>query len=375
MFSVNELFSQTKTDAITWNIAGELPPLSGQLNSLGVAGPVTGVHSNVMFIAGGANFPDSMPWQGGKKKYYSDIYVYKRTGSHVTRLVNELKLPENIAYSANCSTSKGLVYAGGENETGISDRVFLLQWDKTTKSVVIKSLPNLPVAITNASAASVKNTVYVAGGESTDSVSDKCWSIDLNNTNEGWKELPSVPKPVSHAVFIASQTNGVLKLYLVGGRRKIPQSISDLYSSVYEFNGLKNQWNELEPLPYSLSAGTGVAASSDCIVLFGGDRGTTFHKVEKYIADINRAANQSEKERLIQEKNQLLAAHPGFSKEVLLYNINTGKCKTAGIIPYQTPVTTTAFWWDNVVVIPGGEIKAGVRTSQILMARLRRWLK
>lgn len=375
MFSVAELFSQTKTGAIKWSIAGEMPPAQGQINSLGVAGPVAGVHGNKMFVAGGANFPDSMPWQGGKKKYYSDIYVYKKIGSRFTRLTIELKLPEKIAYSANCSTPKGLVYAGGENEAGISDKVFLIQWDNEIKSAVVKNLPKLPVAITNASATADNNIVYVAGGESIDSVSDKCWSIDLNNTGKGWKELASVPKPVSHAVLVAPQVNGILKLYLFGGRRKTPQGISELYNSVYEYNTLKNQWNELDPLPYTLSAGTGIAAGSAGIVLFGGDRGIIFGKVENFNADISKANTESERKQLTQQKILLIEAHPGFSKEVLLYNINTGKCKTAGTIPFPVPVTTTAFWWDNIAVIPSGEIRAGIRTSQILIAKIKRWLK
>ncbi len=375
MFSVAELFAQKKPTAVTCSIAGELPPVNGQSISLGVAGPVTGAHGNMMLVAGGANFPDSMPWQGGKKKYYSDIYLFTKKGNQFVPVTGDFNLQEGIAYSACCSAPKGILYAGGENEKGISDKAFLLKWDAEAKSVVTETLPHLPVAVSNASATSYNNIVFIAGGEKPDGVSDKFWSIDLGSSASGWKELPQLPKPVSHAVFIAIKSDGVLKLYLLGGRRKTVQGISELYSDVYEFNTTKNQWTELEPLPYPLSAGTGVAAGSAGIVLFGGDRGTTFSKVENYLAAISKTVNAAEKEQLIQQKNQLLAAHPGFSKEILYYDITTGKCKTAGTIPYPTPVTTTAFWWDNKVVIPSGEIKAGVRTPQILMAKLKRWLK
>lgn len=375
MFSVAELFAQKKPTAVTCRIAGELPPVIGQPVSLGVAGPVTGVHGNMMLVAGGANFPDSMPWQGGKKKYYSDIHLFTKKGNQFASITGDFNLRENIAYSACCSTPKGILYAGGENETGISVKTFLLKWDGETKSVVSEILPDLPVAVSNASATSYNNTVFIAGGESRDGVSAKCWSIDLGHSKLGWKELPSLPKPVSHAVFIAIKSGGILKLYLFGGRKKTVQGISELYSSVYEFNTTKNQWTTLEPLPYPLSAGTGVAAGSAGIVLFGGDRGTTFSQVESYLAAIGKTTNESEKKQLIQQKNQLLSAHPGFSKEILFYDITTGKCKTVGSMTYPTPVTTTAFWWDNVVVIPSGEIKAGIRTPQILIAKLRRRLK
>ena len=319
MFSVAELFAQKKANAISFSIAGELPSNNGQPVSLGVAGPVTGVHGKMMFVAGGANFPDSMPWQGGKKKYYNRIDVFTKTSNHLVTVADNFTVPDKIAYAASCSTPNGVLYAGGENETGISDKAFLLKWDDATKSVVAEQLPALPVAVTNAAATSHSNIVFIAGGESREGVSDKCWSIDLSNSASGWKEL--------------------------------------------------------ESLPYPLSAGTGVAIGSAGIILFGGDRGTTFSKVESYLSAISNATNETEKQQLIRQKNQLLTSHPGFSKEILLYNISTGKTKTAGTVPYPVPVTTTAFWWDKVVMIPSGEIKAGIRTPQVLMAKVKRWLK
>ena len=373
MFSVTGLFAQKKNTAVNWSVAGELTPMPGQSHTLGLAGSVCGVHDDVMFVAGGSNFPDSMPWQGGKKKYYSDIYIFKKKGNFLSPIACDFKLPESIAYSANCSTPKGVVYAGGENEKGISDKVYLMHWNNIAKSVIIDTLPALPVAVSNADAASYDNIVFITGGESKDGVSDKCWSIDINNLASGWKRLTPAPKPVSHAVFTAIKSDGTIKLYLLGGRRKTPQGISELYNTVYEFDVAKNQWKELPALPYPISAGTGVATGNNSIILFGGDRGTTFSKVENYLAAISEATSDSEKAQLTQQKNQLLAAHPGFSKEVLLYNKKTGKCKTAGTIPFDTPVTTTAFWWNDAVIIPCGEIKAGVRTPKILMAKLRRW--
>jgi N-acetylneuraminic acid mutarotase len=61
-----------------------------------------------------------------------------------------------------------------------------------------------------------------------------------------------------------------------------------------------------------------------------------------------------------------LAAHPGFSKDVLLYNVQTNKWSKIGTIPFDSPVTTTAFKWGKRIYIPSGEIRAGVRTPHIL---------
>ena len=107
------------------------------------------------------------------------------------------------------------------------------------------------------------------------------------------------------------------------------------------------------------------------IYLFGGDQGTVFSQVENCLAAINAETDVVKKQILVQKKNQLLLTHPGFSKTVLHYNLSTGIFTPAGFIPFSSPVTTTAFWFKKSVMIPSGEIRAGVRSPQILMAKYR----
>lgn len=368
MLSSNTAVAQKKQiHSIKWTIAAEIPATNGQATALGLAGPVSGVHHDVLMVAGGANFPDSMPWLGGKKKYYDEVYVFKKENNHTELYPTTFKLPFPIAYAASCSTPQGVVYAGGENDHGISSKVILLQWDLTNENVIIKNLPDLPAAVTNAAATVYRNKLYVAGGETAVAATDHFYSLDLNKQSAGWKQLPAIPKPVSHTV-LAVQSNGNNKsVYLIGGRKKNANGISDLYSSVYEFDLKKNLWKEKQPLPYPLSAGTGMATGDGYVWMFGGDKGTTFHKAETLIAAINAEKEDVKKQALIQQKNKLQAAHPGFSKEILCYNTITGKWAKAGSIPFDAPVTTVASLWGKDVIIPGGEIRAGVRTANILI--------
>lgn len=372
MFIATAIPAQNKTGfSCTWKIAAELPAAYQQHKALGVAGPVTGVHQNKLIVAGGANFPDSMPWQGGKKKYYNDIYVYEKKGGKIVLLKQQFALPFNIAYAACCSAPGGIVYAGGENENGISKKVFLLQRNKKTSAISAKQLPELPFGITNAAATVFHDIVYIAGGETATSVSNQLLSLDLNNTEEGWKQLPVIPKAVSHTVLAVQANRSDACIYLIGGRKKNDTGISEIYNSVFEFNIKKNLWEEKKPLPYFLSAGTGIAAGSNDILIFGGDKGTVFNKVETLIAAISAEKDEIKKQELILQKNKLQSEHPGFSKEVLMYNILTNVWKAVGDIPFETPVTTTAVQWGNLIIIPSGEIKAGIRTPQILQAKFR----
>lgn len=370
MLPAADVFAQKMPVPVIWKVAGELPVAKGSQVSLGLAGPVTGIHKNILFIGGGANFPDSMPWQGGKKRYYNSLFLFKKKGTHLVLQSNNFNLPANIAYAASCSTPQGVFFAGGENEKGATKNAFLLKWNTINKVVVLDSLPPLPVSLTNAAAVSDGNSVYVAGGEYPTGVSNKCWTLNLGDKEPGWKELSSLPRPVSHAVFIAIGTKETLKLYLIGGRRKTSLDTSELYNSVYELNVSQNQWKELSPLPYPLSAGTGVKTKTGNIVLFGGDRGVTFSEVENYIARIKRSLSQSEKDQLTKQKNKTLENHPGFSKEILFYDIATGSTRIVGTMNYPAPVTTSAVLWGKFVCIPSGEIRAGVRSPKILMTTL-----
>lgn len=347
-----------------WKEAAVLPGVNGKI-SLGYAGPVTGTVNNKIIIAGGANFPDSMPWLGGKKKYYDEVFVYEQKDSALQLSQQQYKLPEPIAYPAVYSTAKGIVYAGGENNNGLSVKAWLINL-AANDSLHFISLPALPAAVTNAALTAVDHFVYLAGGETADGVSSKFYTLDLNDTLLGWKELAVLPKPTSHGLLIA-QSGG---LYFIGGRMKTKTGISDLYASVYFYDFSANQWIEKKSIPYALSAGTGVAYQSNKILLFGGDKGETFHKAEQLIAAIAAEKDSVKKEQLVQQKISVQSTHPGFSKQVLLYNTEKDVWTVAGEIPFHVPATTTAFISGGFVFIPSGEIKAGVRSNQILQLHL-----
>lgn len=355
--------------AINWQVAAELPALNGQPKALGLAGPFVGLHQNVVVVAGGANFPDRMPWLGGTKKYYGDIYVFEKDdkGKSIKAYPEIFQLPYPLAYGASCSTPLGILCAGGENADGISNKVLLLQWDIATEKIAVKQLPDLPMALANASATAHGHRVYLAGGELCNGVSNQVYSLDLKDTAPGWKQMPALPEPVSHAVMVVQSRGDQESLYLMGGRKKNHHGISDLYASVYRYDLKSNQWQQQRSLPHALSAGTGMAIGTNKILLFGGDKGETFHKTEKLITAIQAEKDEAKKQQLIRQKETLQGAHPGFSKEVLQYDTLANEWERIGTIPFEVPVTTTAVTWGNQVLIPSGEIKAGIRTPQLLL--------
>src|SRR6185312_16330999 len=61
--------AESQTSALNWK---QLPPLPDRL---GFAAPFAGVSSGALIVAGGANFPGAMPWEGGQKAWHDSIFV------------------------------------------------------------------------------------------------------------------------------------------------------------------------------------------------------------------------------------------------------------------------------------------------------------
>jgi N-acetylneuraminic acid mutarotase len=336
---------------------------------LGYAGMFGGIYNNQMIIGGGANFPDAMPWLGGQKKYSNKLFVYSQNKEGQLVLTPKtFFLPFNLAYAASCSSNRGVFAIGGENEEGPVNHAFFIQL--IDDQLKITSLPSIPYKVTNAMVCLIDEKIYLIGGENKEETLSQLLCLNLNELDSGWLQLPAIPFAVSHAVASLQTINGMKKIFIIGGRKKNKLQISDLYDSIIEFDIMSKTWTSKNTLPYALSAGTGFALNNHQVLLLGGDRGTTFSKVEQLLLDINGEQNPAIKASYNQQKINLQSTHPGFSKEIILIDNQTNTLTIAGQIPYDVPVTTTIFPWKNKWFLPSGEIKAGVRSPFILSISL-----
>lgn len=360
---------KNNTIKIDWKIAAMLPAKSNEEVSLGFAGTISGEIDEKVIVAGGANFPSGMPWTNGKKAYYDDLYLFEKKDGKLLNKKSQIKLPEPIAYSAVVNTSIGVIYAGGESEKGLSKKVFVIQ--HSNKGLIITKLPELPTARANASMVQINDKLYFAGGEKINETSNQLLVLDLKNLNNGWSELKNIPVAVSHTVMVKQQIALQDKLYIIGGRTKTSSGISEFYQTVYEYDLSTNTWNQKKNLPYQLAAGTGIDLDNNQILLFGGDKGVVFNKVEKLIKAINTEMDTVKKNLLIEEKIHLQKTHPGFSNDILLYNSINGNCIELDEIPFAVPVTTTLFKSGDCFIITSGEIRAGIRAPYILEGKMK----
>lgn len=357
--------------SIEWRNVGSLPPLPTDAPHPGLAGALSGFHNNVLMIGGGANFPDLMPWLGGRKRFHDALYVFKGSENVFVSLNDDgFTLPFPVAYGASCSTPAGVLHAGGENEKGLVRTVMLVRYESESNRVIVDSLPDLPFAVANSSIACDDSKIYLAGGETMNGVSDKLLCMDLQRPGAGWTIMGDLPHAVSHAVLLTAGDEDHRHLYLIGGRQKSVSGISEFFSSNFRFDLRENRWDKRASLPYGMSAGTGYSTGSE-IVLFGGDRGETFHATEELLVMIAGERDPVKRDSLTKRKNHVQEKHPGFSREILKYIVAEDRWISIGQIPFDTPVTTTALRsGDGEILIPSGEIRAGVRTPQIIQGTL-----
>ncbi len=351
--------------AIDWTIEAELPGDKGP--SMGVAGPITGLIDDRLFVAGGANFPNGLPWDGGKKVYHKEAFLYRISGDPLL-LDSTFMLPHALAYPANVSYKGTVFSAGGEDVNGALREVTSYRVDRL-EGFKVEVLPDLPIPLSNAAMVYMDEALYVVGGENDEVVSHRIYRLDLRDRDKGWVSWFELPYPVTHTVALGT-IDGEIRI--IGGRMRNAGDKSTMYDRVIAI-GVKNRvLRELPKLPHALAAGTGVCMSNGDCILVGGDDAKTFHKVEQMVADIAMESDLMKKQRMIREKNRIQKEHPGFKKEVWrLKAVGGREWELISVLPHSSPVTTTASLWGQCIVIPSGEIKAGIRTANILMGRLQ----
>lgn len=304
----------------------------------GFSGHFAGVSGNALVLAGGTNFPGLRPWEGGAKKWYGDVFVLESGGS---RWFQVGKLPTALGYGVSVSDGVGLICVGGGDDSVHSQAVFRLEW----KRAILKrtDLPALPSACAFHCGALVGTRICVLGGIENPNSREAIRTfrvLDLQKLHEGWKELEPLPGP-ARILAVAGSFDG--DFYVFGGADfrqgsgEKPERVP--LRDAYRY-GFGVGWRRLKDLPKSLLAAPSPAVVREDakLCILGGDEG-----------------NQS---------GVPLQEHRGFSKSVLTYDTVSDGWSVGAETPFGL-VTTTTLNWKNGVVVPGGEIRPGIRSTEV----------
>jgi N-acetylneuraminic acid mutarotase len=373
-------------------------------NPFGVAGPVVGVHEDVLITAGGANFPDGLPWHPTKdgavshKKYWSDIHVM--TGDRGDWQSGDWQsggqLAAPVGYSVSVSTPHGVLALGGERSKVEHDgtrsvvrldAVMRLAWNANSKAVEVSSvwpssgreIPTLPSGTTAACGTVVGDYIYLAGGDTGEGGSSQFLRLSIT-PQEGapwkWEALPTWPGPPrTHAIGVAHGG----KFYLISGRNKLVDRDFVILNDAYVFDPGQHEkdqsgWKRIADVsvdgkPTSVMAGTGITSADGVLTVIGGATGEVLLKKEvelpRQIAAAKTASDDDLAAKLAGQATDLYDFHKGFSRNLLTYNPKTNIWSKRGEMPVTGPVTTTAVLWKDAIVIPSGERSPGVRTRSV----------
>jgi len=314
----------------------QLPPIP---DSIGVAGPFAGVSGDALIVAGGANFPDKMPWEGGRKVWHDSAFVLDKTNGAWR---GAFKLPRPLGYGVSVTTPDGVLCIGGSDATQHVRDVFLLSWRKG--ELRHRPLAPLPESLANSCGAVVGHTVYVAGGTATPDATNALknfWSLDLRKRRAEWKRLAPWPGPARMLSVAAALGDS---FYVAGGTDLCPDAngrpVRTYLKDVYRFTPGVG-WRRVADMPNPIVAAPtpAPATSATQFLIIGGDDGSL--------------AN-------FEPKSQ----HPGFPKRVLCYDAGQDAWSVVGETPASRATLPVALW-NGLFVIPSGEAKPGVRSPEV----------
>lgn len=310
----------------------------------GFAGMFAGTSGDALIVAGGANFPDKRPWEGGAKVWRDSIWMLSSPKGD-WRMAG--RLPRPLAYGVSATFHEEMICVGGSNAEGHHADAFALRFDGGR--LLRKDLPPLPSPCANHCGAVVDGTLFVAGGISgldATKAMHQFWSLDLRNPAAGWSALPSWPGK-ERMLAAAASLKGAF--YLLGGAALHPGADGkperEWMNDAFRFTSGRG-WEKLPMMPRAVVAAASPApVNSSALFLLSGDDGAKIgFKPE--------------------------SDHPGFPRSALQFDAAQDRWIEAGRIPFSRATVPTA-WWRGKFVIPNGETRPGYRTNEVWQLDVR----
>ena len=368
----------------------DLPPGIGQNVQPGLAGPYTGIDDDVLIVAGGANFPDKLPWEGGIKAYYDGIFILKGKPNGTFQWeIATAKLPFAAGYGGAIPTNNGLLCFGGNtSDKNISDSWFI-DYLPETGEIKISKGPELPVPLTNFAFAKVNNAIYVAGGisEFGGPSTSSFYKLSLageDPRNWKWELLPSWEgRPRAFSVGVG-QSNGLENcFYLFSGREITAKGEWNVLFDAHVFNPTTHKWQVIsngKEQEFKVMAGTAFPLGASSIIFTSGSDGDLAMKeigIKKRIEQLeSQLFNGEDVDEILNlakmELTDHLNDHPGFGSEIYGFNTISKEFYKVGESPQTGQVTTTAVRWGEDIVVPTGEIRPGVRTPGVMKIKVNK---
>lgn len=353
-------------------------PIEGLQGGLshGVSAAYAAYIGNHLVVAGGCNFPDKPPYEGGAKIYYNDIMMLDSTNPTSWKHVG--RLPVEAAYGVSLSLNdNSAVWLGGNNDSTLLTDVYKITIE--SDHVHMHALPNLPAAMDNFAGCALGNALFVAGGNADGKPTNAFYTLNTHQENEDWQQLPDYPgTPRVQPVMAAVELEGKPYVYLLGGffggdTIRQPEVATD----ILRYDIKEKKWEvigtQIDPdngMPFSLGGATMLAVHNQYLLAIGGVNYTVFLDALTSIHNNTYDSEIDDDERQQKARNFSLnyMTRPvefyQFNQAYRLYDIITNSWTTIDNAPQGARAGATLVGSSNQFYVVQGEIKPGVRTPE-----------
>jgi N-acetylneuraminic acid mutarotase len=340
----------------------KIPPLPDRA---GFAGMYAGMVGDYWVAAGGANFPQGYPWEGGKKRWYDHVFVMDSKNPQGWQKLG-LKLPVPMAYGISGTWNGRMICVGGESGPSLEEsaeknpevlsKVFAIQALKG--SFEISPLPSLPLPLKDSCGTVLGDHIFVFGGlkSNQSTIAQKeLWLLDLNNTSKGWKQAIAFPGRGRIQAVCAVDSSS---FYVFSGieieidskglpTRKMPY-LRDAWRYTPDAEMLNGLWQKLPDMPLERAAAPGPAWLVDHKLVLMGGAESALHRLTQM-------------------------GHPGWSKAILYYDVLKEKWEISekSVPGFLPKVTAPALGFGRSYIIFSGEVSPGRRSPEIFYTRGR----
>lgn len=331
--SANGLSSKlTDTETIAWKTESCLPPIDSATANPGLAGVYSGMIKGHVIVAGGANFPDGLPSEGGKKKWHGDVYVSENGDWTIWKDA----MPASMAYGFTAQVSDGLLFMGGCDAGRCYADVWKMTLDEDGRPR-FEQRPSLPEPLSNMAGAVIGGKAYLAGGISSMDDSHTLHTFLSYDLSTGRTSvLDTWDGPARAFAVGAAQSDGLDNcFYLFSGREFYGNGPWNVLRDAWKYNPRLGTWSEVEG-EFPVMAGSAVPLGTNHILLLGG-----------------RSEDPEIKDNVLR-----------------LFHSVTGTIVEVPVEGAVIPVTTASFRDGGDIVIASGEVAPGVRTPVILRGEL-----
>jgi solute:Na+ symporter, SSS family len=325
---------------LAWETLPEIPDRTG------LAAPFAGVAGGGLVVAGGANFPEAAPWDGGAKIWHDQVFILDDPAGSWREAG---RLPRALAYGVSVTIPGGVLCIGGSDADRHHADCFVLK--PAQGKLTIEPFPALPEPLANMAGTVLGNTVWIVGGTTSPNAttaSNALLALDLDNLAGGWKNHAPLPGPGRILPVVGARSGA---FFVFSGASLAPdaggKAVRTYLRDAWRFDP-RGGWTQVPDLPRAAVAAPSpaLAVGGSHLFVIGGDDGSHVD---------------------FEPKSQ----HPGFSREILAFDAVTKTWVAAGSLTETAnpPVTVPVVQWRGRFVIPSGEIRPAVRTAQVLSGK------